>query len=156
MKELAKGAAACFALLLQSSMLSVVKSWLETIERKLQDLFYAVVERHISPLLIQESLLTVLGRSPSGESTFDVNENYNIAVSIPKKLITLKYTMEEASVMVKIEIPSAFPLKPPAVTFESGKGCGVSTDKWRSWMLKMTVLLFGGSANVWECVTLFW
>ncbi|RNC56691.1 hypothetical protein TcCL_ESM05761 [Trypanosoma cruzi] len=155
MKELAKGAAACFALLLQSSMLSVVKSWLETIERKLQDLFYAVVERHISPLLIQESLLTVLGRSPSGESTFDVNENYNIAVSIPKKLITLKYTMEEASVMVKIEIPSAFPLKPPAVTFESGKGCGVSTDKWRSWMLKMTVLLFGGSANVWECVTLF-
>ncbi|RNF17794.1 uncharacterized protein Tco025E_04704 [Trypanosoma conorhini] len=155
MKELAKGAAAVFALLLQSNTLPVVKSWLETIERKLQDLFYVFVEEHVSPLLVQESLLTVLGRSPTGEPTFDVNENYSVAVSMPKNLITLRYTMEDASVMVQIEIPAAFPLKPPVVTFESGKGCGVSTEKWRAWMLKMTVLLFGGSANVWECVTLF-
>ncbi|ESL10771.1 hypothetical protein TRSC58_01490 [Trypanosoma rangeli SC58] len=155
MKELAKGAAAVFALLLQSNTLSIVKSWLETIERKLQDLFYVFVEEHVSPMLIQESLLTVLGRSPTGEPTFDVNENYNVTVSMPKKLITLRYTMEDASVMVQIEIPAAFPLKPPMVTFESGKGCGVSTEKWRAWMLKMTILLFGGSANVWECVTVF-
>ncbi|RNF12462.1 hypothetical protein TraAM80_00314 [Trypanosoma rangeli] len=155
MKELAKGAAAVFALLLQSNTLSVVKSWLETIERKLQDLFYVFVEEHVSPMLIQESLLTVLSRSPTGEPTFDVNENYNVTVSMPKKLITLRYTMEDASVMVQIEIPAAFPLKPPMVTFESGKGCGVSTEKWRAWMLKMTILLFGGSANIWECVTVF-
>ncbi|KEG14341.1 putative zinc finger protein [Trypanosoma grayi] len=155
MRELAKGAAAVFALLLQSNTLSFVKSWLDTIERKLQDLFYTFVDDHISPILIQESLFTVLGKSPSGGSTFEVNENYNVTVSLPNKLIKLKYTMEDASVTVQIAFPSAFPLRLPTVTYESGRDCGVSTDKWRSWMLKMTVLLFGGSANVWECVTLF-
>ncbi|KAH9597309.1 hypothetical protein LSM04_008777 [Trypanosoma melophagium] len=155
MKELAKGAAAVFALLLQGNTLSLVKSWLETIERKLQDSFFTFVEDHVSPFLIQESLLAVLAKSPSGETTFDVNENYTISVSLAKHLITLKYTMEDASVTVKITFPTAFPLRLPTVTFESGRDCGVSTERWRAWMLKMTVLLFGGSANVWECVTLF-
>lgn len=155
MKELAKGAAATFALLLQSSALPIVKNWLETIEEKLMNLFYTFVETHVSPLLVQESLLAVLGKSASGQPTFDVNENYTVSVSLAKKRITLKYTMEDASVAVQIAFPGAFPLKNPTVTHDTRNECGVSMEKWRSWMLKMTGLLFGGSSNIWECVTLF-
>ncbi|CBH17449.1 hypothetical protein, conserved [Trypanosoma brucei gambiense DAL972] len=155
MRELAKGAAAVFALLLQSSTLSIVKSWLETVERKLQDYFYTFVEEHLSPCLIRESLLMVLSKNPTGGSTFDVNERYTVSVCTLRNRITLKYTVEDTDSTVHIEFKPDFPLRPPVVTCEKTRGCGVSADKWHVWMRKMTVLLFGGSSNVWDCVMLF-
>ncbi|KAH8606365.1 hypothetical protein ERJ75_001528400 [Trypanosoma vivax] len=155
MRELAKGAAAVFALLLQGNTLPLVKQWLETIERKLQDLFCSFVEVYLSPLLIRESLFTVLSKSNTGEPTFDISENYTVTVNVQRSRITLTYRMEDVVATLHITFPMAFPLHPPTVTSESLWGCGVSTERLRAWMLKMTVLLFGGTSNIWDCVGLF-
>ncbi|KPA79027.1 hypothetical protein ABB37_05565 [Leptomonas pyrrhocoris] len=155
MAQLARGAFAVFTQLLHGSTLSLTKSWLETIERKGRALFYDSVGQHISAILIQESFMSVLGHSPDGGSTFTVGEGCNVELNVVQQLIDLTYEMEDAKVAVRISFPSAFPLRPPVVEYESGRECGVSMKKWRAWMLRMSVVLFGGSANVWECIDLF-
>jgi E3 ubiquitin-protein ligase listerin len=155
MTQLARGAFAVFTQLLHGPTLSLTKSWLETIERKGRALFYDSVAQHISGILIQESFMSVLSHSPDGSSTFTVGEGCSVEVNVAQQLIDLSYEMEDAKVAVRITFPTAFPLRPPVVEHESGRECGVSIKKWRAWMLKMSVILFGGSANVWECIDLF-
>ncbi|CCD14432.1 unnamed protein product, partial [Trypanosoma congolense IL3000] len=155
MRELAKGAAAVFALLLEANTLSVVSTWLGTLERKLQDCFYAFVEEHLSPTMIQGSLLEVVSKNSTGQSSFNVNENYHVSVSIPRSCIKLTYTMDDVRSSINIEFKSGFPLRPPVVMPENLRGCGVSSGELHAWMLKMSALLFGGSVNVWKCVMLF-
>lgn len=155
MAQLARGAFAVFTQLLHGSTLSLTKSWLETIERKGRALFYDSVGQHITGILIQESFMSVLSHSPDGSSTFTIGEGCSVDVNVAQQLIDLTYEMEDAKVAVRITFPSDFPLHPPTVEHESGRECGVSVRKWRAWMLKMSVILFGGSANVWECIDLF-
>nr|CCM15929.1 hypothetical protein, conserved [Leishmania guyanensis] len=155
MAQLARGAFAVFTQLLHGSTLSLTKSWLETVERKGRALFYSSVSQNITGILIQESFLSVLRHSPDGSSSFSVGDSCSVEVNVAQQLIDLSYEMEDAKVAVRITFPAAFPLHPPVVEYETGRECGVSMKKWRSWMLKMTVILFGGSANVWECIDLF-
>ncbi|TPP52170.1 hypothetical protein CGC21_15825 [Leishmania donovani] len=155
MAQLARGAFAVFTQLLHGNTLSLTKSWLETVERKGRSLFYSSVDQHITGILIQESFLSVLRRSPDGSSSFSVGDSCSVEVNVAQQLIDLSYEMEDAKVAVRITFPPAFPLHPPVVEHETGRECGVSMKKWRSWMLKMSVILFGGSANVWECIDLF-
>ena len=155
MAQLARGAFAVFTQLLHGPTLALTKIWLETIERKGRALFYDSVGQHISGILIQESFMSVLSHSPDGSSSFTVGEGCNVEVNVAQQLIDITYEMEDAKVAVRITFPAAFPLRPPVVEYESGRECGVSTKKWRAWMLKMSVILFGGSANVWECIDLF-
>ncbi|KAG5477684.1 hypothetical protein LSCM1_04978 [Leishmania martiniquensis] len=155
MAQLARGAFAVFTQLLHGSTLSLAKSWLETVERKGRALFYSSVDQHITGILIQESFLSVLRHSPDGSSSFLVGDSCSVEVNIAQQVIDLSYEMEDAKVAVRITFPAAFPLHPPTVEYETGRECGVSLKKWRSWMLKMSVILFGGSANVWECIDLF-
>ncbi|TPP44845.1 hypothetical protein CGC20_11615 [Leishmania donovani] len=155
MAQLARGAFAVFTQLLHGNTLSLTKSWLETVERKGRSLFYSSVDQHITGILIQESFLSVLRRSPDGSSSFSVGDSCSVEVNVAQQLIDLSYEMEDAKVAVRITFPPAFPLYPPVVEHETGRECGVSMKKWRSWMLKMSVILFGGSANVWECIDLF-
>ncbi|KPI88917.1 hypothetical protein ABL78_1962 [Leptomonas seymouri] len=155
MAQLARGAFAVFTQLLHGSTLPLTKSWLETVERKGRALFYDSVAQNISRILIQESFMSVLSHSPDGSNTFTIGEGCSVEVNVAQQLIELTYEMEDAKVAVRITFPSAFPLRPPVVEHESGRECGVSMKKWRAWMLKMSVILFGGSANVWECIELF-
>ncbi|KAK7195763.1 hypothetical protein NESM_000506900 [Novymonas esmeraldas] len=155
MAQLARGSFAVFTQLLHGPTLAHVKSWLETVERKGRALFYAFVTQHVTGILIQESFLAVLGHSPDGSSSFSVGESCSVEVNVAQQLIHLSYEMEDARAAVRITFPPSFPLHPPAVEYESGRDCGVSLKKWRSWMLRMSVILFGGSANVWECIDLF-
>ncbi|CAG9574496.1 conserved hypothetical protein [Leishmania major strain Friedlin] len=155
MAQLARGAFAVFTQLLHDNTLSLTKSWLETVERKGRALFYSSVGQHITGILIQESFLSVLRHSPDGSSSFSVGDGCSVEVNVAQQLIDLSYEMEDAKVAVRITFPPAFPLHPPVVEYETGRECGVSLKKWRSWMLKMSVILFGGSANVWECIDLF-
>ncbi|KAG5478159.1 hypothetical protein CUR178_04871 [Leishmania enriettii] len=155
MAQLARGAFAVFTQLLHGPTLALAKSWLETVERKGRALFYSSVSQHIAGILIQESFLSVLRHSPDGSSSFRIGDSCNVEVSVAQQAIDLSYEMEDAKVAVRITFPAAFPLHPPTVEYETGRECGVSMKKWRSWMLKMSVILFGGSANVWECIDLF-
>ncbi|CBZ27355.1 conserved hypothetical protein [Leishmania mexicana MHOM/GT/2001/U1103] len=155
MAQLARGAFAVFTQLLHGNILSLTKSWLETVERKGRALFYSFVGQHITGILIQESFLSVLRHSPDGSSSFSVGNGCSVEVNVAQQLIDLSYEMEDAKVSVRITFPAAFPLHPPVVEYETGRECGVSMKKWRSWMLKMSAILFGGSANVWECIDLF-
>ncbi|KAG5492984.1 hypothetical protein JKF63_01565 [Porcisia hertigi] len=155
MAQLARGAFAVFAQLLHGPTLSLTKSWLETVERKGRALFYSFVGEHITGILIQESFLSVLRHSPDGSSSFSVGDSCSVEVNVAQQLIDLSYEMEDAKVAVRITFPAAFPLHPPVVEHQTGRECGVSVKKWRSWMLRMSVILFGGSANVWECIDLF-
>ncbi|GET88872.1 hypothetical protein, conserved [Leishmania tarentolae] len=155
MAQLARGAFAVFTQLLHGSTLPLTKSWLETVERKGRALLYNSVGQHITGILIQESFLSVLRHSPDGSSNFSVGVSGSVEVNVAQQLINLCYEMEDAKVSVRITFPAAFPLHPPVVEYETGRECGVSMKKWRSWMLKMSAILFGGSANVWECIDLF-
>lgn len=155
MAQLARGAASVFTLLLSGPTLSFVKDWIETLERKMQALLFDFVQVYVSPTLIQENLLAVLSHSPDGATTFNISEEMSVHVSLSQRVIDLLYEMEDAKVSVSISFPPAYPLRKPTVDFGSGRDCGISTEKWRSWMLKMTAMLFGGSSDIWDCVELF-
>ncbi|CCW62479.1 unnamed protein product [Phytomonas sp. EM1] len=155
MMQLASGAAAVFGLLLRGSTLSLVKGWLETVERKTQVMIYNFVQLYISPVLIHENFLTVLSHSPDGSSTFTIGENYSVSVRTAQRTIDLSYAIEDACISVRIRFPSSYPLRQPAVEFTSGRECGISMEKRRRWMLKMTSLLFSELTNLWDCMELF-
>ncbi|CCW66085.1 unnamed protein product [Phytomonas sp. Hart1] len=155
MMQLARGAAAVFCLLLRGSTLSLVKGWLETVERKTQMMIYNFVQLYISPLLIHENLLTVLSHSPDGLTTFSIGESYSVCVRTAQKNIELSYTIEDARISVRIRFLPCYPLRQPVVEFSSGRECGISMEKQRMWMLKMTSLLFSETTNLWDCMELF-
>lgn len=155
MGQLARGAAAVLSLLLRGPTLAHVKNWIVTLERKVQAMLFAFVERHISPVLIQEDLLTVLSHSPDGGDTFPAGENMLVHVGSAQRRIELRYELEDAKATVCISLPSDYPLSAAAVEHSNRRECGVSTEKWRGWLLKMTAMLFSGGANIWDCVALF-
>lgn len=156
MAQLARGAFAVFALLLRGSTLTIVKMWLDTIERKVRALLISSVEQHISPILIQENFLSVLSHSPTGSSKFTVGEGGTVEVNVAKRTIVLGYEIDENTISVSISYPPAFPLRQPVVDYGTTRESGVSQEKWRSWVQKMMVMLFGGSANMWDCIELFY
>ncbi|EPY43534.1 hypothetical protein AGDE_00387 [Angomonas deanei] len=155
LNELAKGAATVFAYLMKGNTLTYVKNWLETIERKTSALVVDFVSMFVSPALISENLRIVMSHSPDREPSFALDDNFSVEVSFPHKCINLSYEMEDVSISMRISFPEAFPLRQPVVDSSTARENGISSEKWRSWVLKMTVLLFSGTSDIWGCVELF-
>ncbi|CUE71407.1 Hypothetical protein, putative, partial [Bodo saltans] len=75
MSLLARGGVSVLTLLLQSEALPLVKYWVETVDKRQRESLLGLIEHHISPALIQESLSNVLSHSPSGDATFKLEDD---------------------------------------------------------------------------------
>eukprot|EP00796_Vickermania_ingenoplastis_P004353 gene4353-3167_t len=155
MEKLAQGADAVFRLLLQQRTLVIVKDWVDTVEKRVQELVSQFVQRFISKLLVQQALKDVLSHSEDGKTVFTLAENMTVEVSIATSSVGLEYDVEDEQLSVRISFPPEYPLLPPKVEYRNEKEYGVSWRKWRGWMMQMTGKLFGGGANVWDCIVLF-
>lgn len=153
--SLGRGALSVLTLLLLNNTLSSTKDWTETIDKRLREQLLSYCEDHVSPALIQENLTNVLSHSANGEPTFDVDENLSVTVSTAARTIEATFQLDETNVKIKISLPKAYPLKAATVVHDTKVVQGVSSEKWRAWILKMSVMLFSGSSNLWDCVQLF-
>lgn len=165
MAVLARGGVSLVPLLLQNTTLGIVKDWMETIDKRLREAFTVLVQDHISPALIQASLVDVLSHSPDGKPAFDVNDNVKVSVNLQQQAVDVLFQMDEIEVKICICLPTTYPMKPASVTqgdsasagqaSQKSQVQGISSDRWRSWILKMSAKLFNGSCSLWDCVELF-
>lgn len=156
MSALAKTSEVLFIALLQGSTFSIVKDWLDTVEKTIQDLIFRFVRCRISPVIVKEALKGVLSHSPDGKPAFSPSEAMTVEVSLANRDILLTYAVEEDNISVRITFPSEYPLAPSGLEYGSRERVrGVSVKKWRWWMMKMMTKLFGGSFNIWDSIVLF-
>lgn len=174
MGRLARGAAAVLMCLMRGRTLALVKSWLDTLERKLQQLMYDFVARNMAPVLIRRSLESVWAHSPDAQGSttalgepartlggvagvrqFQVSEYMTVQLSAVQRCVLLTYEKEDMKLSMRMTFPAAYPLRPVSIEPVSDrKSSGVSVEQRRLWVLKMSVRLFSGSTDVWGCVEL--
>jgi len=151
---------ALLSLLMQRRTVRFVRTWVEGLNRSLRNGFEALVESYLSPALTQLALAEVLAHSPTGSSKFEPSE-FNGAVSLTvietSRQVLARFTADDVSFDVKFSIPAAYPLRPATIDQESIKPktrAGVPAEKWRAWMLKITMMLLNGGNTVWGCIAL--
>ena len=157
-ESLARAAISILTLLLQQPrMTSFVRDWIDTIDKRLRAQIQVFVKANISPALVQDALGCVLSHSPEGEPSFAVSESLAVTVSRQQRFVDVAFTKDDTTVSIRIVLPDAFPLLSAYVAPESTKGGaqGVAGEKWRGWLLKMTMMLLGGSHALWDCIKLF-
>ena len=150
------------AMMLQRSTVRHVRSYLSLATPPVANAVETFVKTHVSPVLIQSSLAEVLAQSPDPASgtAFEPEEydgDVSIAVNQDDRTVIVTFQKEEAQAVVKFRLPEVYPLKPAALAEESMRlktRAGVPAEKWRSWLVKATVLLFGGGAGLWASVKL--
>lgn len=155
MSRLIEGSTTLLHLLLQGRMLVIVKGWMDTVDKRVQEIIVKTVHEKISDELVQQTLKEVLVHSPDGSATFSLCEKMKVEVNMAGAYVSMDYEIEDERLIVRIIFPPEYPLSPPRVEYRNEKEYGISMKKWRSWMMRMTAKLFGGGTNIWDCIVLF-
>jgi hypothetical protein len=153
-----RGALSIFSLILQGGLISQLKMWLDTIDKQLREQFANFVQQHVSEVIVQQNFAEVLSHSPDGFARFEVDDHLSVVVQAAERVLQVTYKLDDEEISVRIALPSTFPLDSPQVGAPSAAKRsvkGISNEQWRSWMLKMTMMLFNGNSSLWDCIKLF-
>lgn len=158
MHYLGQGALSLVSLLLRPATLPIVKDWLGTIEVQLRSPFAQFVTEHVSPVLIAKNLSDVAAHSTNGTTQFTVDD-LTVSVNFSSKFVEATFAaVDDTTIRIKINLPRNYPLQSAEISPDVLRGVnvqGVRGEKWKAWMMKMSVMLFDGSNSLWDCIQLF-
>jgi hypothetical protein len=149
---------AVLSLLLQRRTVRFVRSWVDGLSRAVRVNFEGFVCRHLSPALIQTALAEVLAQSPDGSVKFtptDCPGDVVVTVLESEATVSARFTADDVSFDVKFILPKAYPLQPATLDKDAIKTrarVGVPADKWRAWMMKISITLLNGGSSVWQSI----
>lgn len=156
MGALAKGSATLLCFLLQRQTRSLVRDWLDTVDRRLASMMRTFVERHISPVLIQSSFAEILSQSPDGTTKFEIDEGFTVHVQQDQLLVNLIFQKDELQLRSRILLPKSYPLEnaftPPDILKEPP---GIPAEKWRGWMKNLAKSISSSNFTLWDAVRHF-
>jgi hypothetical protein len=156
--HLASCSFALLTLVLQRRTVRHARAWLDTLAKSVRVQFEAFVCRHLSPAITQSALAEILAHSPTGAAKFtpeNVPGEVSVTVSETDRTVAARFTADEVSFEVKIMLPDNYPLQPPILDKESIKArarVGVAAEKWRAWMMKVSLQLLSGGFTVWQSI----
>ncbi|KAK3077677.1 hypothetical protein LTS18_009596, partial [Coniosporium uncinatum] len=110
---------------------SLTKTW--WIECKSRQKVIAVetwTEKYISPLVIADELHSVSEWAQTEDASAD--DAFTVKVSTRAKEVSAGYLVDEQTMMIKVKLPSVFPLRQALV--EGVNRVAVDERKWQSWV----------------------
>lgn len=110
-----------------------------------------LLEKHfvhyMSPVLTARELTRIRRFSQKSDLELKVlKTSTNCAVSA-------RYTMEDLSVNLSVQVPEAFPLRPVEVA--GGERLGISETKWRTWILSCQSVFKSDTINILDALVLW-
>lgn len=111
---------------------AAIRQWWNNAERKLKNQAERFTSKFVSPMICAYELQTVAkSQKKYGKMTLSVRTN--------AREIVANYKLEDLNMELVIILPQSYPLQP--VSVEAVERVGVAKDKWRKWMLQLTVFL---------------
>ncbi|PWY66441.1 hypothetical protein BO70DRAFT_345831 [Aspergillus heteromorphus CBS 117.55] len=125
---------------------NMTKAWWLDTKKRIKGPVEAWTEKHISPLVIEESLRGVT----EWMSTQDPNEERALNVKISAKtaeiIASIPVDEESPPVALSLSLPPAYPLRPALVVGRSR--VLVDEKKWRSWLLTIQGVIMFANGNL--------
>jgi hypothetical protein len=124
----------------------LVRNWYEACkDRQLAMAFIAIVQKHLSPVLIEHEFAVI--RAPGILKNLEDDE-LSVRILSASGEITARYVIDEQPMEILIKLPQDYPLR--NVEVKEINRVGVTEGKWRGWMINVQQLVMSRVSTPWH------
>ena len=124
---------------------SLVKDWFLQQKNRIKTPLETWTQKHITPLIVSSSLVTVTDWSSSQDKD-DRPVEIKASPRGSEVVASIQVDPESPPISLSISLPSAYPLESPVVT--SRNRVGVSEKNWQSWLRTFQIIIFSSGSII--------